>query len=246
MTRQPTATDLAYLRDRGAVDTAHARRVFDRIHEGTAVNLGPGVLDRVITDTAPPAGDLDAATGPRIADGDVDARKRTTTQLRGYPLPPWAREGRYPDGRELLEWLDGKVTIRQAAAYLDDLLARYSAAQMAASTCDVEDHVGVLSRSDAELRVAVGHETDARANGCDEKCDPGDSAHGHHLGLDVLRITLAFDGNVDLDGEARDRVLEAAGVGAYQAYERERVAAAVVDYKAGQRQTSAPAASITP
>lgn len=63
---------------------------------------------------------------------------------RGYPLPPWTREARYPRGAELGTWLRC-LRADQAAAYLDALLDRLADAQQAASTCHVEDHAGLAA-----------------------------------------------------------------------------------------------------
>lgn len=96
-----------------------------------------------------------------IADG------RTPAERRGYPLPPWSEEARYPSGEEVLSWLvelldEDRGEVRydpegpgyaSVVAYLDAIVKARAEAQAAASRCAMEDHDG-----------AVRYVVDARAD----------------------------------------------------------------------------------
>lgn len=168
---------------------------------------------------------------------------RTPAERRGYPLPPWTAEARYPSGAEVLDWLldlleaypqteDG---VAQATAYLDAITTARADAQAAASRCHVADHEGAVAQlADLERRLA---ELRARYRDLEElyaALPPvrvaTDLEADDELGVDVLTVRLAFAlGTHVLDDEARGRIAEAAGVAVFQAYEREHTAATVVD-----------------
>lgn len=156
---------------------------------------------------------------------------------RGYPLPPWALEARRPAPEELETWLTGDLTLDQRRAYLEAWQGRHEEAQRLASdralkVLDVLDTVDVLRRRTTELEelYAAASRPALVGNVEVDLDDPRWTA---------LRVTLAYDREAapDLDEAAAARITEAAAVGAFQAYERERVAAAVVDYKAEQATT---------
>lgn len=93
----------------------------------------------------------------------------TPTERRGYPLPPWALEARYPNGAEVLEYLVGLCVdeddeddevkpggAEQAEAYLDAITTARADAQAAASRCLVEGHEDAVTELADTFRKA-GH-----------------------------------------------------------------------------------------
>lgn len=160
------------------------------------------------------------SAGVRIAEDPAPAG-------RGYPLPPWADSPARPSATQVLDWLldladaypQSPEGYDQAVAYLAAWQERHTEAQRLAS----DRLLKVLDLASPRPSVRV-------------KIDVRDA---DELGLDVLRLTLAYEEAAKpLDREARARIAEAAVQAAHSAYEREVAAAAVVDYKADVRDSA--------
>lgn len=195
--------------------------------------------------TADPFAESIRVDDPPPASPPGDAERR-----RGYPLPPWSAEARYPSGREVLDWLlellgaypETEDGVRQAAAYLDAITTARADAQATASRCAMADHDGALDQLRAADGIANELErliaTQALALRTLEELyvathrppvllvtelDDSDETYA------TVDLTLGYDRvNTVLDEHARGRITEAAAVAAHAAYERELDAATIV------------------